>query len=249
MTNSEETKKIKSVSNATRFLSAYNQIDQTLRSVYDLKRSLNFSEVIRKTVQLNSIVRKFEDDLIDYGRLRNAIVHKGSSNFVIAEPHEKVVEKMEHIATLISTPPLAYNKIATHEVLCIDHNITLAEAMQLMSRSDFSNLPVYKGKNLLGILNGQRLINLLGFKLEDEISLQEYVEKTKVADVMREIGDTNYFVVESEQLTLEHALDMFEQNRKLLVILITKDGSGSYPPMGIITNADIIKMQKVLDNY
>jgi len=249
MTNNEEVKRTKTLTNATRFLSAYNKIDQILRSVYDLKRSLNFSEVIRKTVQLNSVVRKFEDDLIDYGRLRNAIVHKGSSNFVIAEPHEKVVEKMEHIASLISTPPLAYNKIATHEVLCIDYNISLNEAMQLMSRSDYSNLPVYENKTLLGVLNGQRLINLLGFKLEDGINLQQYVEKTKVSEVMQEIADKNYYLVESENLTLEHALDLFEQNRKLLVILITKDGSGGYPPMGIITNADIIKMQKVLDNY
>ena len=66
---------MKKVSNANRFIAAYNSIDSSLRSIYNLKRSLNFSEVIRKTVLLNSVVRKYEDDLIDYGRLRNAIVH------------------------------------------------------------------------------------------------------------------------------------------------------------------------------
>lgn len=251
--NFEEVKITKSnnneVSNAGRFLSAYNKIDQTLRVVYDLKRSLNFSEVIRKTVQLNSIVRKFEDDLIDYGRLRNAIVHKGRANFVIAEPHIDVVEKLEHIANLIATPPLAYDKIATHEVLCVDSELSLSEAMQLMSRSGYSNLPVYKDKTLIGVLNGQKLVNILGFKLEDRFDLEEYVENTKVKDIIQELENSSYYAVESEDLTLERALNLFESNRKLLAILITKDGDGSYPPIGIITNSDIIDMQKVLDNY
>lgn len=245
----EKRQRAKALSNATRFLNAYNNIDQQLRTLYDLKRSLNFSEVIRKTVQLNSVVRKYEDDLIDYARLRNAIVHKGSNTFVIAEPHEKVVEEMEHIASLISTPPLAYDKIATHEVLCIDEDISIAEAMQIMSRSDYSNLPVYHNKTLLGVLNGQRLVNALGYKLEDNINLDDYLKNTQVKDIVAEMGETTYYIVEDEDLTLERALDLFEKNKKLLVILITKKGGGAYPPLGIITNSDIIDIQKVLDNY
>lgn len=245
----QKRERVKAFTNATRFLNAYNSIDQQLRTLYDLKRSLNFSEVIRKTVQLNSVVRKYEDDLIDYARLRNAIVHKGSNNFVIAEPHEKVVEEMEHIASLISTPPLAYDKIATHEVLCVDENISIAEAMQIMSRSDYSNLPVYQGKTLLGVLNGQRLINILGYRLEDNVNLEDYVKNTKVKDIIDELGETTYYTVQNEDLTLERVLDLFENNKKLLVVLITKKGSGDYPPMGIVTNADVIDIQKVLDNY
>ena len=247
--NEDTSKSEITTSNAVRFLNAYNKIDHTLRTVYDLKRSLNYSEVIRKTVQLNSVVRKFEDDLIDFGRLRNAIVHKGDSNFVIAEPHEKVVEKMEHIATLISTPPLALNKIATHEVLCIDYSISIAEAMQLMSRSGYSNLPVYKNQKLLGVLNGQRLINILGFKLEDGLNLDEFIKTTAVCDIIESLENTKYYVVEDESLTLERALNLFENNKKLLLILITQKGDGDYPPAGIITNSDVIDIQKVLDSY
>ena len=245
----EEVKLTKSTSNAGKFIYAYNKIDQTLRAIYDLKRSLNFSEVIRKTVQLNSVVRKYEDELIDYGRLRNAIVHKGSENYVIAEPHQDVVDKMEHICALISTPPKAVDKISKREVLCIDQSLSLAEAMQLMSRSGYSNLPVYSSKKLVGILNGQRLINILGFRLEDGQNLQEYVTNTKVGDIIEELENSTYYVVENEELTLEHALSLFENNRKLLCILISKKGDGVYPPVGIITNSDVIEMQKVLDVY
>ena len=48
-------------SNAHRFIIAYNTIDQTLRSVYNFKRNLTFSDMIRRSVSLNSVVRKYED--------------------------------------------------------------------------------------------------------------------------------------------------------------------------------------------
>ena len=52
--------------NAERFLTAYNNLDYGLRSIYGFKRSMSFSDVVRRSVVLNSVVRKYEDDLIDF---------------------------------------------------------------------------------------------------------------------------------------------------------------------------------------
>ena len=240
---------MKKSSNANRFISAYNAIDSSLRSIYNLKRSLNFSEVVRKTVLLNSVVRKYEDDLIDYGRLRNAIVHKGNSNFVIAEPHEEVVEKMEGIAELISTPPLAYDKISTHEVLCVSGEDWVSTAIKLMARSDYSNLPVYTDNKLIGVLNGQRLMDIIGRHLLQGENVQKFIDKTSVGDIIDEMGSIQYYNVVDEKITIEQVMNLFETNNKLLVVLITRGGTDEYPPLGIITKDDIIKMQKVLDVY
>ena len=79
-------KEKKDLSNAQRFLQSYNNIDYTIRTRYNLNRSMGFSELIRRSVALNYIVRKYEDDLIDFGRLRNAIVH-GNEDYIMAEPH------------------------------------------------------------------------------------------------------------------------------------------------------------------
>ena len=81
--------------NAERFITAYNSIDYSLRTIYNFKRSMSFSDVIRRGVVLNSVVRKYEEDLIDFGRLRNAIIHQGNSKYTIAEPHDDIVEKIE----------------------------------------------------------------------------------------------------------------------------------------------------------
>ena len=240
---------MKKVSNANRFIAAYNAIDSSLRNIYGLKRSLNFSEVIRKTVLLNSVVRKYEDDLIDYGRLRNAIVHKGNSNFVIAEPHVEVVEKMEGIARLISTPPLAYDRISTHEVLCVSSKDLLNNAIKLMARSGYSNLPVYTDNKLVGVLNGQRLMDILGRHLLQGDNIQKFVDKVTVGDIIEELGNEHYYCLVDEKVTIEQVMNLFETNNKLLIVLITRQGTEDYPPLGIITKDDIIQMQKVLDVY
>lgn len=240
---------MKKVSNANRFISAYNSIDSSLRSIYGLKRSLNFSEVIRKTVLLNSVVRKYEDDLIDYGRLRNAIVHKGNSNFVIAEPHEDVVEKMEGIASLIATPPLAYDRISTHEVLCVNSEDKLSTAIKLMARSGYSNLPVYTENKLVGVLNGQRLMDIIGLHLLSGQNIQKFIDSVTVGDIIEELANEQYYCLADEKITIEQVMNLFETNNKLLIVLITKQGTQDYPPLGIITKDDVIKMQKVLDVY
>lgn len=239
----------KSISNANRFIAAYNAIDSSLRSIYGLKRSLNFSEVIRKTVLLNSVVRKYEDDLIDYGRLRNAIVHKGNSNFVIAEPHDEVVEKMEGISRLIATPPLAYDKISTHEVLCVNGTDILSDAIKLMARSGYSNLPVYTNNSLVGVLNGQRLMDILGRHLVAGDNIQKFIEKVTVGDIIKELDNEHYYCLVDEKITIEQVMNLFETNNKLLIVLISRAGSEDYPPLGIITKDDVIEMQKVLDVY
>ena len=210
---------MKKVSNANRFLSAYNSIDSSLRSIYSLKRSLNFSEVIRKTVILNSVVRKYEDDLIDYGRLRNAIVHKGNSNFVIAEPHDSVVEKMESIARLISTPPLAYDKISTHEVLCVNGQDILSTAIKLMARSGYSNLPVYTDNQLVGVLNGQRLMDIIGRHLVKGENIQKFIDKVTVGDIIEELANEQYYCLADETITIEQVMNLFETNNKTEFII------------------------------
>lgn len=235
--------------NADRFISAYNQIDYSLRTIYDFKRSMSFSDVVRRSVVLNSVVRKYEEDLIDYGRLRNAIIHNGNRKYVIAEPHDDVVVQIEKLAELISEPPLAIDRVGNREVITINQDMSIGKAMELMARTGYSNLPTYDGDKLIGILNGRKLINVLGNKLADGINLQEFVDNTSVGTIIQDMGDDYYFMLADEELTIDEAMNYFENNRKLLIILITKNGKDSSRPLGIISSADIIDMKKILDVY
>ena len=235
--------------NADRFIAAYNQIDYSLRTIYDFKRSMSFSDVVRRSVVLNAVVRKYEEDLIDYGRLRNAIIHNGNRKYVIAEPHDDVVVKIEKLAELISEPPLAIDRVGNREVITINQDMSIGKAMELMARTGYANLPTYEGEKLIGILNGRKLINILGNKLAEGMNLQDFVENSNVGTIIQDMGDDYYFMLADEDLTIDAAMNYFENNRKLLIILITKSGKDTSRPIGIISSADIIDMKKILDVY
>ena len=236
-------------SNATRFVTAYNLIDYSLRAIYGFKRSMTFSDVVRRSVVLNSVVRKYEDDLIDFGRLRNAIIHNGNKKYIMAEPHDEVVKLIEHLAELISEPPKALDKVGNKEVILIENNLTISRAMALISRTGYSNLPIYEGEKLIGILNARKLLDVLGKKVVEEANLQEYITTTTVEEIVKDMGEDYFFMLASKELTIDEAMNHFESNRKLMVILITRDGKETGKPLSIISHADIVDMKKILDVY
>ena len=236
-------------SNAERFIAAYNTIDYSLRTIYNFKRSMSFSDVVRRSVVLNSVVRKYEEDLIDFGRLRNAIIHQGNSKYIIAEPHDDIVEKIEKLAILISEPPVALDRVGNTEVITINNDMTVGKAIELIYRTGYSNLPTYEGEKLIGVINGRKLINVLGERISAGANVQEFLETVTVGEIVSHMGDDYYYMLADEKLSIDSAMNFFENNRKLLIILITKGGKDTGKPLKIISSADIIDMKKILDVY
>ena len=133
---------------------------------------------------------------------------------MIAEPHDDVVVQIEKLAELISEPPLAIDRVGNREVITINQDMSIGKAMELMARTGYSNLPTYAGDKLIGILNGRKLINILGNKLADGINLQEFVDNTSVGTIIQDMGDDYYFMLADEELTIDEAMNYFENNRK-----------------------------------
>lgn len=237
------------MTNAERFLKAYNTLDHSLRTQYNFKRTIAFSDVIRRSVMLNSVIRKYEDDLIDYGRLRNAIVHSDNEQEIIAEPKLSVVEKLEHIAKVVSTPPKVLDTVCTKDVLCVNSNDTVSKIMGLIWKSGYSNLPVYENDELIGIANGQRVLDILGEVVFKKKDLDEFVNNTTIGQIINKQKSETYYLVADSLLTIEEAMDLFYKNRKLLVVLITKNGSNMEKPLGILSVSDIIDINNILENY
>ena len=233
---------------AERFLEAFNSIDYSLRIRYNLNRSMGFSDLIRKSVALNYIVRKYENDLIDYSRLRNAIVHQGSSDRIIAEPHLDVVERIEKIERLINTPPRAIDTVSRRDVVCVEHDDHIKDVIKLMASCGYSNLPVLKDGEIIGIANGQKILNCLGDTLLNNIKIDKFLTQP-IDSVISLLPQSMYYLVESESITIEDALKHFHNNSKLLAIILTKTGNVKDKPIGIITGHDTMSMTKILEDY
>ena len=62
-------------------------------------------------------------------------------------------------------------------------------------------------------------------------------------------NETNHYEVAPANLTVENLLYMFAQNRKLSSVILTENGNYSEPPKAVVVSADIIDLNKILDNY
>lgn len=236
-------------SNAKRFINAYNQIDYSLRTQYNFKRSISYSDLIRRSVLVNHVVRKYEDDLIDYGRLRNAIIHRSNDAITIAEPHDSVVENIEKIARLITTPPKALSTVCNEDVLTVDHTVNINDVICLMASRSFSNIPIYKDGTLLGVANGQKILEWMGVQINQGKDIGKAIKQTPIAQILCFNNVYKQYEVLPATATIEEVLDLFNKNRKLLAVIITKTGSMQEPPLGIVTTTNIVEMNNILDNY
>ncbi len=235
--------------NSQRFLSAFNSIDYAIKTRYNLNRTMGFSEAVRKAVAFNFTIRKYEEDLVVYGRLRNAIVHS-NEDFVIAEPNIEVVEKIEKIEKILTTPPRALETVARRDVLTVHASKSMRDVILLIASSSYSNIPVYNDNNeIIGIANGQKILDSMGKFLLAGGEINSFLDAVKIEDMLSKIENSNYYVFANKDITVEQALMMFHQNNKLLAIIITQRGGVRERPLGIMTGTDVVKMNKILENY
>lgn len=234
-------------SNARRFIAAYNRLDQGLRDIYSIKRTLNFADMIRKVASVNTVVAKFEEDLIDYGRLRNAIVHK-SGDEIIAEPNIEVVEKLEKIARIINTPPKVIDCLRPRKVFTASGDTPLKEVIREMKANGYSVVPVYISQTLVGVINRKMVVEGIGKFIEDNKDIDDAI-KLPVAQSLDIFNETNHYEVAPASITIENLLYMFQQNRKLSSVILTENGNFNEPARAVLVSADLIDLNTILDNY
>ena len=234
------------VLNSTRFINAYNKIDNQLRNLYGYRDMVTFSDMIRKTAAVNYVVRKYEEDLIDYARLRNAIVHKSKDDEIFAEPHKAVADKMQHIARLLSTPPGAF-KFVKSSVMTFPYDTRLKEIVASMGKHGYSNIPIMKDGVILGVISNKQIIEELGKSLLNKRTADSFIYNTYAGDILAK--DAKHYTIVKKTATIEQVLSLFRDNQKLRAVLFTETGTNISPPLGILTSGDLLELNAELDNY
>lgn len=232
-------------SNAMRFISSYNNIDKVLRNVYNFKASLSFTDVVRRCAQNSSIVRKYEDELLSFSRLRNAIIHNSVQEKIIAEPHDDIVEQIEMIEKLVTSPPSILS--ALHKALICTHDVSLSKAIKMMTDGGYSNMPVLKNGLILGVASNKLIVEAIAKALKNSVDIRRYLDSTPISDVLS--SDYGHYVVVPPTLTIDAALNMFHASSKLRIILITKGGTLDGEIEGVVTIEDLTRMSDLVFSY
>lgn len=224
------------------FLSHFNRIEKWLQNELDNPKNMGFSEMVRRlTKQKHPLVGAFSEDLLQFAQLRNAIIHERiSEDFVIAEPNEWAVDRIQFIEHKLTQPEMVLPRFAKR-VTGFERTLPLADLLQTIAEKRYSQFPLYNKGTFEG------LITLRGigywFAVESQKGPIDIGSK-KAEDLLLSDGKlVNYAFVASDTFVFQIE-EMFHTQTTLEAILITKDGNPNGNLQGIIRPRDIYQREK-----
>lgn len=222
--------------NSERFLNAYASIEKSLNEINHSKRYIPFSQLLSLTSKQSKLVERHYADLKEYNELRNAIVHNRDDEMeIIAEPSNRTVENIEHIAEVLQSGKYALN-FASKPVYVIDEKETIQEAFHQMKKANLTKIPVYRNKEFLTLITMEEIAYWgLNHVFQDQCLIEV------VADHKQ---DRAIFI--HEKSTISDVITLFEKSidnkEKTPFIMITKTGDKKEKPLGIISSYDLISI-------
>ncbi|ADU29374.1 CBS domain-containing protein [Evansella cellulosilytica] len=230
--------------NADRFLEAFNRIDKLLRGILKISgdRHVDFVELVKKSSESNSIVRRFKEDLLLFSKLRNVIVHdKTQPNIFIAEPHETTVEKIKKIEMEIKDPKKVIPEYQRNVVIFNLDN-TLTDVLLAVKEYGYSQFPVYHNEEFKGLLTENGITAFLAREVNEELIM---LPERLVEEVLSlEESNTNYKFI-SREASIYEAKELFKSSvdtDRLDALLVTHSGKSTESLLGIITLWDVVQV-------
>lgn len=229
--------------NSDRFLTAFNRIDHRLRDIIGAKDFLPFYRLVDQAKKKDVLVRKYEDDLRSYADLRNAIVHhRTSMDYVIAEPHPDVVEKIEYMDATLAKPTLV-GQMFCKKVYVLQERDSLKYVLKVIRNRKYTQFPVYHKDQFKGLVTTVGITNWLATTLSVD-QLPKHVPTMRDI-LLHEKNKVNYKFI-SKYITIYEAEEIFKQGvergRRFEALLITEHGKPQEKLIGIITPLDIMKV-------
>lgn len=230
--------------NSDRFLAAFNRIDKALKEIAEVREFMPFYRLMNKAKLKNPIVRKYEDELRSFADLRNAIVHNSVSvEYVIAEPHIEVVEKIELIDEKLSSPATV-GEMFKKRVKTFQTSDSLRHALNIIRTRKYTQFPVYTGNTFKGLVTTTGITYWLAKSMVNK-ELPKYMPT--LSNILHfEKEHTNYKFIPHDT-TVYEAVEIFKEGvgfgKRYEALLITEHGKPQQKLIGIITPHDIMKFE------
>ncbi len=239
---SSEKTDVKHKEQSGKFETAFNRIHKELKEMVKGTDSDAFVELLYSGYKNHSLIRKYKNELHQFAKLRNAIVHERvNADFYIAEPHIEVVERIEEIAKEFEKPQTALS-IATSPVFYYYEDAYLQDVLKVIKKFDFTRFPVYdKDDKYIALLTSTEIIQWMAKHFSDSVV---HFEDVRVKELLTK--GKNYFVLfVDEDASLYHIEELFERyhtkGKKLQAVIITETGDRHGKPIGVITPWDLLE--------
>lgn len=237
------------MSNATKFLDAYERIRKHLISKLQLNKGESFKILIDRSRD-DAVVKRYTNDLREYADLRNAIIHESTDDHIIAEPCTEVVNQITKIADLITAPtPVLPTLLRT--VVGYAPEVSIGEVVKEMQRHSYSQVPVIRQNAVVtGLLTTDTIVRWLAAEVkEDVLSLSETPLSKVLKCADKDPKNAPRHILLSRNEPLLNVVATFEEEmhsgRRLDAVLITQNGKAGEALLGIATVWDIPKILKL----
>lgn len=160
-----------------RFEIAFNRVHKALSKMVKNVNGDIFSQLVAHGAKRHAIIRSYKDELFQFAKLRNAIVHeKLRADFYIAEPHQEVVERIEEIAALLEKPVTALS-ISSRPVIYFNFHSFIKDVILATHNNSYTKFPIYKDGTCIGILTSGAIMKWMAkHLLNDSITSWDLIE-------------------------------------------------------------------------
>lgn len=223
-----------------RFFSAFNDIEQFLRQAVGAKNSDSFWWIVDRAHDKHLLSKRQAEQLKDFGNLRNAIAHgRYFDGEPIATPHPQVLAQLENLQRLLTDPPTAQSLLADREVTTLGPDTPIMEALRLISKTGYSQIPIYDSGAYQALLTTNVIARWVAADLGDDgvinaasiSTVLEFAERKDRAEFLPRTASAQEVI---DALT-EPAADGTHPG----AVLLTEHGTPSQRPVSIATPADL----------
>ncbi|MGR3765871.1 CBS domain-containing protein [Rossellomorea sp. NS-SX7] len=232
-------------SQSERYEVAFNQIHEALKKQVK-SRSDKFTSLVHAG-RHHRVISTYQDELFQYAKLRNALVHeKTELGYYIAEPHRDVVERIEKIARVLTSPNYALT-IATKAIIFFQMEDSIEDVINGIRTYNYSQYPIFQDGECVGLLTAKSIVKWLAERMMGSIVDLSHV---KIKDVFQhEKEHPLAFAAKSSTIfDVEELFERYHQRKvDLEAIILTENGRKNEEPLGIVTAWDLIEIDYTAD--
>ena len=166
----------------TTFLADFNHLHRLLKKLLN-DQDVAFASAVQQLAKKHPIISAHQLDLDAIRSLRNLIVHeKIASHEEVAIPSSSTIALLKSIIEKLNGPQTA--DYFTKSVTYFNHDLSLQEALKRIASERYSQYPVFRHQQLIGILSAQTITHWLAqVDLEtvnlENISCEEILKHNK----------------------------------------------------------------------
>jgi CBS domain-containing protein len=131
------------------------------------------------------------------------------------------------------------------EVMTADADEPIGPVVERMYERAYSQVPVYRGENLVGLLTADAIARWLG---SVQGSSRQSSDRATVGEALGRAEAGNPFELVRQDASVSEALALFDRSMldgsPIEAVLITRDGEAADKPLGIVTAADLPRLRR-----